>query len=32
VEQTVNVREIHKRPEDFGVTQAVAEDVSGLAD
>lgn len=32
VEQTVNVREIHKRPEDFGVTQIVAEDVSGLAD
>ncbi len=32
VEQTVNVREIHKRPEDFGITQAVVEDVSGLAD
>lgn len=32
VEQSVNVREVHKRPEDFGVTQVVAEDVSGLAD
>ena len=32
VEQSVNVREVHKRPEDFGVIQVVAEDVSGLAD
>jgi fructose/tagatose bisphosphate aldolase len=32
VEQSVNVREVHKRPEDFGVVQVVAEDVSGLAD
>lgn len=32
VESFVTVREVHKRPEDFGLTQAVAEDVRGLAD
>ncbi len=32
VESFVTVREVHKRPEDFGLAQAVAEDVRGLAD
>lgn len=32
VESFVTVREVHKRPEDFGVAQAVVEDVRGLAD
>jgi len=32
VESFVTVREVHKRPEDFGVATAVAEDVRGLAD
>jgi len=32
VESFVTAREVHKRPEDFGVVAAVAEDVRGLAD
>ncbi|BCX02321.1 MAG: aldolase [Candidatus Roseilinea sp.] len=32
VESFVTVREVHKRPEDFGAAPAVVEDVRGLAD
>lgn len=32
VDSFVTVHEVHKRPEDFGVSLAVVEDVSGLAD
>lgn len=32
VESFVTVREVHKRPEDFGAAPVVAEDVRGLAD
>lgn len=32
VESFVTVHEVHKRPDDFGASLAMAEDVSGLAD
>ncbi|WP_240550399.1 class II fructose-bisphosphate aldolase [Candidatus Roseilinea sp. NK_OTU-006] len=32
VESFVTMREIHKRPEDFGAPKAMVEDVRGLAD
>ncbi len=32
VESFVTIREVHKRPRDFGVAQVVVEDVRGLAD